>query len=92
MNTPTEPKELTFMEDFVANAEPGSEFAVFICTWLGLIIGTILSTNIEGFSKEKIIIFTLCVIIGCCIGFIVKKMIDKSQLAPDNIFDECDLR
>ncbi len=86
-------EELTFMEE-LENTKPGSEFAVFICTWLGLIIGIILNINMEGFSigeyynEGKIIIFTLCIIISCRIGFIVKQFIDQIQLDIDNILSE----
>ncbi len=98
MNTPTEPeKELTLIEDFIANAELGSDFAIFIFTYIGIIVGIMFSTSIDGFligeyNVGKIITGIIYSTIGFCFGIIVKRIIDHSQLELDNIFDEIVIR
>ena len=59
---------LIFVEDF-ANFEPGSDFAVFILTWSGIIIGIMFSISMEGFlmggyNVGKIITIVLCISLG----------------------------
>nr|QBK89023.1 MAG: hypothetical protein LCMiAC02_01160 [Mimivirus LCMiAC02] len=89
-------KELTFVEDF-ENTKPGSNFAVFIFTWLGIIVGIMFSTNIKGFlmggyNVGKIITIVPYGVIGFYLGTLTKRMIDKSLFVPDNVLNECDLQ
>lgn len=84
MNTTTEPEEeLSFTEDF-ANIEAGSDFAIFVFTYIGILVGLIFSIEIDGFliggyNVGKIIIFVIWCIIGFKVGTKIKQLIDESQ-------------
>jgi len=69
-------------EEF-ANYEPGSGFAVVIFTYIGIVFGLLISTEINGFligryNVGKCIVWLIVTITGFKFGKFIKYLIDKS--------------
>jgi len=82
MKTHTETeKELSFTEE-LSMISPKSDFAIFIFTFIGIVIGVVFGTRmgpllIGGYDVGGILICLVCSIIGFRCGMLAKLFLDN---------------